>query len=84
MARDKLLHALMGLATVGAALLILLVDARYGLGAALALATTLVGVGYELQQRYRREGQVEWQDALATAAPGWLAWLLIWALEGRT
>lgn len=74
MARDKLLHVLMGLMTVAAALALTLVNARFGLGPALALASTLMGVGYEFQQWYRREGQVEWQDALATAAPGWAAW----------
>lgn len=81
MARDKLLHVLMGLVTVGAALLLTLTHGRYGLGAALALATTLMGVGYELQQWYRREGQVEWQDALATAAPGWAAWGVLALME---
>lgn len=79
-ARDKLLHLLMGIATVAAMLLLVMVQARFGLGPALALATTLMGVGYEAQQRYRGEGQVEWQDALATAAPGLVAWAGLAAL----
>lgn len=72
--RDKILHLVMGLATIAAALLLVEVRARFGLGPTLALAGVLMGVGYELQQWYRREGQVEWQDALATAAPGLAAW----------
>lgn len=34
----------------------------------------MVGLLYEGQQWVREEGQVEWLDALATAAPGWIAW----------
>lgn len=33
-----------------------------------------LGLLYEGQQWIRKDGQVEWLDALATAAPGWLAW----------
>lgn len=45
-----------------------------GLGACLAYTTSMVGLLYEGQQWAREEGQVEWLDALATAAPGWIAW----------
>lgn len=79
-ARDKILHLIMGIATVGTVLLLMLVNSHFGLGPTLALATTIMGVGYEAQQRYRGEGQVEWQDAVATAVPGWAAWGVIVAM----
>ena len=76
LARDKLLHIAMG---VGAVIVTIGVIAlsRHSLGAALAVMTTAFGVFYEFQQWWRREGSVEWLDALATAAPGFAAWVVI-------
>lgn len=71
--RDKLLHIGMGVGAVAITLLVIEL-ARYNLGAALALASTSLGVFYKFQQWWRREGAVEWQDAVATAAPGWIVW----------
>ena len=68
-ARDKVLHAAMGVAVVLGVLLLLLI-AKHNTGAALAAATTLVGVAYEGQQKFRGEGEVSLLDAVATAAPG--------------
>lgn len=80
-AKDKLLHVAMG---VGAVLVTLVVIelARHNLGAALALMTTAFGVFYEAQQWYRREGTVDYWDAVATAAPGFVAWVGLELFKG--
>lgn len=78
--RDKALHLAMGVGAVAVALVVIEL-ARYSLGAALALMTTAFGVFYEVQQWYRREGQPDLLDAVATAAPGWLAWLVLEAMK---
>ena len=77
MPRDKLLHLALGVIAIGCAILALAIYNDFGLGACLAYTTTAVGVLYEVQQWYRKEGQPELLDALATAAPGWLAWLVL-------
>lgn len=77
MPRDKALHLALGCLAAAVAYVALIVYATLGLGAMLAYTTTVVGIGYELQQRIRREGQPDALDALATAAPGWLAWLIL-------
>jgi hypothetical protein len=77
MPRDKLLHIALGVLAVACALGALFIHAWLGLGACLAYTTTAVGVLYEWQQWYRKEGQPDPLDALATAAPGWLAWLVL-------
>jgi hypothetical protein len=77
MPRDKALHLALGCLAAAVGYLALIVNSMFGLGAMLAYVTTVVGVGYELQQRIRKEGQPEALDALATAAPGWLAWLIL-------
>jgi hypothetical protein len=77
-ARDKILHLALGCLAAAVAYLALIVHSTFGLGPMLAFITTVVGIGYEAQQRFRREGQVEALDAIATAAPGWLAWGILW------
>ena len=74
--KDKILHIAMGIGALAMTLLVLEI-ARYNLGAALASMTSAFGVFYEAQQKYRGEGTVDPYDALATAAPGWIAWALI-------
>lgn len=74
MPKDKLQHIGLGVLAILCALAALGLYGRVGLGATLAFTTTAVGILYEVQQWYRREGQPDWLDALATAAPGWLAW----------
>lgn len=76
-ARDKLLHIALGVLAVACALLALAIFQRFGLGATLAYTTTAVGILYEVQQAYRKEGQPDPWDAAATAAPGWAAWALL-------
>jgi hypothetical protein len=75
--RDKLLHIGLGLLAIACALVALTVHAWFGLGACLAYTTTCVGVLYELQQWYRKEGQPDLVDAAATAAPGFVAWAFL-------
>ena len=76
-ARDKLLHIGLGLIALPCAYVALWVDSLLGLGACLAYTTTVVGILYEVQQWYRKEGQPDPWDALATAAPGFVAWGLL-------
>lgn len=75
--RDKLLHIALGVLAIGCALAALMIHAFFGLGACLAYTTTAVGVLYEAQQWYRREGEPDLMDALATAAPGFVAWAIL-------
>ena len=78
---DKLLHIALGVLAIVCALAALVIYAFFGLGPCLAYTTTAVGVLYEVQQWYRREGQPDIYDALATAAPGWVAWALLEVLK---
>lgn len=79
--KDKLLHVAMGVGAVGITLVVVKL-AQHNLGAALALMTTAFGVFYEAQQWYRREGTVDPWDAIATAAPGFVAWLGLELFKG--
>lgn len=72
--RDKLLHIALGVLAILCAYVALWVNSLLGLGACLAYTTTAVGLLYEVQQAYRKEGQPDPWDAAATAAPGWAAW----------
>lgn len=76
--RDKLMHLAFGAGTVVGTVALLFLARQYGAGPAMAFASTVVGVGYELVQRLRKEGEPSVADALATAAPGWLAWGVLW------
>ena len=75
--RNKILHLVMGVLAIACALAALMIHAFFGLGPTLAYTTTAVGVLYEVQQWYRGEGQVDVWDAVATAAPGFVAWGLL-------
>ena len=72
--KDKLLHVALGVLAVVCALGALAIYERHGLGLTLAYTTTMVGCLYEVQQWYRKEGQPDLLDAVATALPGWVAW----------
>ena len=74
--KDKLLHIGMGVFAVLITLAVIEL-ARHNLGAALAVMTTTLGIFYEAQQWVRKEGAVDPWDALATAAPGFVAWGLL-------
>ena len=75
--RDKLLHVGLGVLAIACAYVALWINSLFGLGACLAYTTTAVGVLYEVQQWYRKEGQPDVLDAAATAAPGFVAWGLL-------
>ena len=75
--KDKLLHIGLGVLAIGCAILALAIYNDFGLGPTLAYTTSAVGVLYEVQQWYRKEGQPDLYDAIYTAAPGWVAWALL-------
>jgi hypothetical protein len=72
--QDKILHIILGLIWCGCALLAHVAFLLGGLGASLAASTTAYALMYEASQWYRREGQPDPWDAVATAAPGFAAW----------
>ena len=78
--KDKIQHLIMGAGAVAATLIAVWI-AQHSLGGACAFITTLFAVFYEAQQLYRREGQPDVMDAIATAAPGWLAWAVLEVLK---
>lgn len=78
--KDKLLHLAMGVGAVVVTFLVVKLG-QHSMGAALAVMTTTFGVFYEVQQWYRREGAVDPWDAVATAAPGFVAWGLLEVLK---
>jgi hypothetical protein len=65
-ARDKLQHLAMG---VGSTVVLGAIH-FLPLGCAVAIGGIVFGVFYELQQWYRKEGQPDVWDAVATALPG--------------
>jgi len=77
MPRDKILHLALGVIALACAGIALLVYEQYGIGPCLAFTTTIVGVGYEVQQQIRKEGEPDAMDAIATAIPGWIAWAIM-------
>ena len=74
--RDKILHLIMGVLAVAVTYAAVWIG-QHNLGLALAFVSTMFGAFYEFQQWYRGEGQVEIWDAVATAAPGFVAWGLL-------
>lgn len=77
MQQDKLLHVALGICGLVAAAFGTLILDYFGLGWFFAFSTTALGIGYEINQYVRKEGNVEALDALATAAPGWIALILL-------
>ena len=75
---DKRLHLIFGAVAAAGAFVVLLLGHAFGIGPALAFASTAVGVGYEIVQRVRKSGTPSLADAAFTAAPGWLAWAGLW------
>ena len=64
--RDKLQHLAMG---VGSTIVLAAIH-FLSLGVAVAVGGIAFGVFYEFQQWYRKEGQPDAWDAIATALPG--------------
>jgi hypothetical protein len=75
--RDKLLHIALGFVWLFAALVSYWVLVFFGVGQFLAYHTTVYALLYEANQGIRKEGRPDLLDAAATAAPGWLAWLVL-------
>ena len=67
--RDKLQHLGMG---VGSTIVLAAIH-FLSLGVAVAIGGIVFGVFYEFQQWYRKEGQPDAWDAIATALPGIVA-----------
>ena len=65
-AKDKLQHLAMGLGST----VVLGAIHFLPLGVAIAIGGIVFGVFYEFQQWYRKEGQPDVLDAVATALPG--------------
>jgi hypothetical protein len=68
-AKDKLQHLAMG---VGSTVVLAAIH-FLPLGWAIAIGGIVFGVFYEFQQWYRKEGQPDVWDAIATALPGVVA-----------
>ena len=68
-AKDKLQHLAMG---VGSTIVLAAIH-FLPLGWAVAIGGIVFGVFYEFQQWYRKEGQPDVWDAIATALPGIVA-----------
>jgi hypothetical protein len=79
--KDKLLHFGLGCVWLFAAMVSYWVLVLFGIGPFLAYHTTVFGILYEINQLIRKEGQPDPWDAIATAAPGWLAWLALEAMK---
>lgn len=77
MAADKWLHIALGLVWLAAAAVSWFVLQLAGFGAFLAYQTTVFAILYEINQAIRGEGQPDPLDAVATAAPGWIAWAVL-------
>ena len=75
--KDKVMHILMG---VGACAVLVVVH-HVSLGLGLLIGCAALGIFYEAQQWYRKEGQVEVMDALATASPGIVAFIALEAIK---
>lgn len=67
---DKIKHLQGGAAIALALLAIVTLGRHVGLWAAVAAGSTAAGIGIELYQRWRHEGEPSWADALASALPG--------------
>lgn len=69
-ARDKRLHLALGAVAAVYMWLVMWIDRHYGPQASTMLAVVGLCVGYELQQKYLRNGEASWLDALAGIAGG--------------
>lgn len=80
-ARDKRLHLLMGAIVALAAGALVWLAGEYGLAPAMALAAAAAGVGYEVIQAIRNEGEPDPVDAAYTAVGGVAVAVLGWLLR---
>ena len=75
--KDKQLHILMGIGACAVLVVVHLVPLSFGL----LIGCAALGIFYEVQQWYRKEGQVDAMDALATASPGIIACIALEAIK---
>jgi len=71
--KDKQMHILMG---IGACAVLVVVH-HVSLGLGLLIGCAALGIFYEVQQWYRKDGQHDALDALATASPGIVAFIAL-------
>jgi hypothetical protein len=77
LAKDKQQHIALGVVLIAYGLGGAWLWQHVGLGAAIAYYAGVGGIGYEVNQAVRREGEPSPADALATSVAG----LLYWAYE---
>jgi VanZ family protein len=75
LAPDKLLHLKLGVPMAIMLAVVVFVAQYAGPGFAVALGAVWLGVGVEMYQKYRNEGEASWADAAASAAAGVVAGL---------
>ena len=80
--KDKVLHVALGVVWLAISIIGTWVLRDFGLGPALAYSTSVYAAMYEFSQWYRHEGQPEVLDAVATAAPGFVAWAALELFKG--
>lgn len=78
LAPDKILHLQFGAAIALALMGLLYFTHSIGIPGSILLGSIAAGIGYEVQQLIRGDGEATWQDAAATAAPGALLALLLY------
>lgn len=76
MKQDKVFHIGGGALSAVAVIVLVNFGAVYGAAWAAVAGAMLVGIGYELQQKLRGEGEPSWEDAAATAVGGALVAVL--------
>lgn len=80
--KDKLMHAAMGAVAALGVLGLLAIAKHMGKDAAMVAGAVAVGLGYELVQKLRDEGDPDLEDAAVTTAGGLaltvLAWFVGW------
>ena len=79
-ARDKQLHIIMGAVVALAAWGLVELAGVFGIPVAMFTAAAAVGLAYEGQQYYRKEGTADPLDAIYTAGGGLAAALLVVAV----
>jgi hypothetical protein len=77
MKTDKLQHVVIGVFGLACAAFAGFILLNFGFGWFFALSTTMIGIGYEVNQYVRKEGCVDVFDAIATASPGWIALIVM-------
>jgi uncharacterized membrane protein YfcA len=67
---DKRKHLKGGAAIAGVLLVVALLALYVSLAAAVAAGSVALSIGVELYQRWRKEGEPSWPDAITSSLPG--------------